>query len=508
MPLGFPTPDAAALAPGGEVGDVEATVVPPSGGMALPSAVTAATSEAAAAEEDSQMNAVLDVLRADLAGPAPERELSARSESGYKGVHKVHANAWAASIKCLGRQRNIGTFRDIEEAALAYAYTQRLFRIQDERGRLRPTSLPPRPQLKAPKRSASPVTAATLAVYAELDEAYRPEASDNTLPCVYEHPLAPGWCAAAWCGSSLGGFTSPDEAAAALIALVELGGGDRPQPPSSWLTRVELLPAPPPETASVIAEVVADLVWHVELGLVGTSLEEVRLKNGKPDKKPPKQKSGSGGSGGEGGAQVGGEGGEGGDGGDGGSERASAPTALVAPSPDDAMPMPPASSAPATDGTGDDGVSASQPEVLALLEDSSRRGQQEVSDQGAASLAPDLPTMPIAIATSALLPIPNEPGDQWAAHNPPSVPTESADRAAMPPPPPRDAKKKPATAQPGVSEEAPAQNRRQIQRLPRHATWGIASRRIHCLPLMTTCKRVRAQMSATVSRLCSLRRWS
>jgi hypothetical protein len=73
------------------------------------------------------------------------------------------------------------------------------------------------------------------------------------------HPLRKRWMSAAWCGSALGDFGSPDEAAAALIGLIELAGGDQPQPPSSTLTHVHLLRAPNVNDASVVAEVIADL---------------------------------------------------------------------------------------------------------------------------------------------------------------------------------------------------------------------------------------------------------
>ena len=250
-----------------------------------------------------------------MEGPPPELILSARSESGFKGVHKAGASGWTAQLSFRGKVYAIGTFADPEEAALAYAFTARALKEEDARGRLRSSAAtsraPPRLSRAVP---LTPLNAAVLAVAAELtagQDGAEQQGPDS--PCIFLHPLSKRWMCAGWCGSALGDFDSAEDAALAIIALIEAAGGDRTQPPSESLRALELLPvggsteiASSTEIATVISEVVTDLISATEKGLL--SLDEVRAPfRTAPAKKPhykPKARAGAAAAAGGGGAPA------------------------------------------------------------------------------------------------------------------------------------------------------------------------------------------------------------
>ena len=124
-------------------------------------------------EEDPHVNpALFNEVKAALGGPPPELLLSARSESGYKGVHRAPgpAGLWQAQVTYKQRSRYLGIFSDVEEAALAYALALRGFKDAEERGQLRPLTAQPRPPIKFSKdRPVDPLVRSRLPSWLRVD---------------------------------------------------------------------------------------------------------------------------------------------------------------------------------------------------------------------------------------------------------------------------------------------------------------------------------------------------
>lgn len=147
-----------------------------------------------------------------MEGPPPELVHSSRSESGFKGVHRVtgreasSSGLWQCQLSYRGRAYHVGYFRDPEDGALAYALTARGLQEEEARGRLRAPHAQQRPAPAMAKAirsgSLSPLTAATLCVTQEVvhpANATHDDSSAAESPCVYVHPLTSAWCVAAWC---------------------------------------------------------------------------------------------------------------------------------------------------------------------------------------------------------------------------------------------------------------------------------------------------------------------